>query len=294
MDLVPYRYADQEVTLQAWNRWFPPTFRVDARLLEQLTWAHPSFAEHRSILAWEGSRLQGFMIARPFGATTIIDAIAVSPDARGQGLGRSLLASLSPGEVRFGGGPAHFVPGLPNDYQDSRPFFDKLGFQKDWLAHDLRLSAPLEECAYRCCSPSDQEAVLAMVRQEFSERWADDTEARFQAGDAGDIVIIPSEDGPHAFCLTWHYQSRLLGPSVFWLRNECDTYGGIGPVGVAQRMRGHGLGGRVVQQALSYLASRGVSQVGVDWTSIGPFYKKYGFQDWRQYDGLKRPAELAR
>ena len=150
------------------------------------------------------------------------------------------------------------------------------------------MSLPSREPDFTLCQPQDDQALLAMIEREFSARWLNDTRARIERGDRQDLVILRRQGIPVAFCHAWHYRSRLLGPSVFWVRHTCERFGGIGPVGVDSSQRGQGLGLRVVVEALNYLASLEVEQVVVDWTSIGPFYEKCGFRSWRRYRGLRR------
>lgn len=289
--MTPISQLDLEASLaqvvSAWNQWMGPEYRMDERLLRQLTLDHPSWEPNLSAAAWDGGELVGMRLARRHGSDWILDCLAVAPGHRGRGLGRALLEDLPEGPIRFGGGPAHFVPGLPEGWQ-ARGFFEHLGFVADWVAEDLHLVLQPRPEDFEVCRPSDREEVLKMVGGEFSQRWHDDTLARFEAGDAGDVVIIRREGLPVAFCHAWHYQSRLLGPSVFWIRHSAERFGGIGPVGVAASQRGLGLGRRVVEEALNYLHSRSVEQVVVDWTSIGPFYEKCGFRSWRRYRGLRR------
>lgn len=282
MLITPLKLEDFPLVVQSWNAWLPPRFQTDQRLLEQLTVGHPSWDPSLSRLAWEGDSLVGFALARP----GHLDAVAVSPDRRREGVGTALCGELD--VQRFGGGPAHFVPGAPEGWQEAESFLEKLGLVADWWAEDLHMNLSDREPEFTSATPEDKNAVLRMVSQEFSKRWTDDTRARFEHDDHQDVIIINDDQGPVAFCHAWHYQSNLLGPSTFWIRNTCARFGGIGPVGVRERARGLGLGGRIVVEALNYLAHRGVEEVVVDWTAIGDFYKKYGFHSWQKYRGYAR------
>lgn len=282
MLITPFQYAHREPLVKAWNSWLEPRFQIDLRLLDQLTFDYPEWSAEDSRLAWKDDRLVGFALLR----NRHLDAIAVDPKERRKGLGRELLKGLQ--IERFGGGVAHFVPGVPQGWQDSERFLESLDLKADWWAEDLFMKLPERPSEFTTCAREDRSSVVEMVSEEFSQRWTRDTDARFGHGDHQDVVVIRDDAGPVAFCLTWHFQSRLLGPSVYWLRNSCEKFGGIGPVGVRERARGRGLGGRIVVEALNYLAHRGVEEVVVDWTAIGDFYKKYGFESWQRYRGYAR------
>ena len=282
MLITPFQDPHREALVGAWNEWIEPRFQIDLRLLDQLTFDYPDWSGEASRLAWKDGRLVGFALIRDGN----LDAVAVAPDERRKGLATELVSGMRFG--RFGGGIAHFVPGVPAGWSSAARFLESLGLMADWWAEDLFMKLSERPDEFTACQPDDRDAVVAMVCEEFSQRWTRDTGARFEHGDHRDVVIIKDDGGPVAFCLTWHFQSRLLGPSVFWLRNSCERFGGIGPVGVRERARGRGLGGRIVVEALNYLAHRGVEEVVVDWTAIGDFYKKYGFESWQKYRGYAR------
>ncbi len=275
-----------------WNAWFPSDFPMDERLIRQLTFEHRSWHTNRSSVIVEKGEICAFLIARRWQNQTVIDAMGVAPDRRRTKLGSLLLEDvLKAGPVRFGGGPAHFFPGLPvgEEWDEARAFLRYHGFEPDYEAEDLFISLDSRPPEFRSCRPEERDAVVGMVGEEFSQRWAEDTAARFHSGDHEDILIIEQEGAPIAFCHSYHKGSRLLGPSVFWHRHQYENYGGIGPVGVRESYRGQGLGKKIVEQALNYLASRGVVETVVDWTAIGSFYEKIGFQSWRRYQGFRKP-----
>ena len=290
MKFCDFQIANLDAVVSAWNSWLPEDFHIDKRVLEQLTFHHPSWRNNTSKLVFEDEQLIGVLLARPFQKQTIIDALLVAPHKRRQGLGKTLLSHLGSAPLRTGGGPAHFLPGLPEPWKDAQRFFIRQGFQQDWMADDLHLKLSSRTAQFTSAKDSDREAVIEMIASEFSQRWTDDTAQRFDSGDTEDVLLIKQSGAPVAFCLSWHFQSQLLGPSTFWLRNSCPTFGGIGPVGVRAECRGQGLGKRIVEEALNYLHARKVTEVVVDWTAIGPFYEKSGFRPWKRYLGFHREA----
>lgn len=288
------KVTDLPHLVECWNRWTDPDFTIDLRLMNQLTVEHPSWSPDRCRALCDDEQLVAFCLAREVGDLTTIDALMVHPDFRGQGLGRRLVEALGPGELRLGGGPAHFLPGLPQQ-SGAFPFFVKMGFAADWEVEDLYARFDSRPAQFQRCQPDQADALMGMVSREFSARWRDDTRTRIERGDVEDIVILTREDRVVGFCHTWHGASNVLGPSVFWLRHRASQpWGGVGPVGVAAECRGLGLGRRLMEEALNSLVAQGVREVVVDWTTIGAFYQLFGFQTWQKYRGLRRPGAMTR
>lgn len=271
---------------KVWQTCFGPEFPFRLRLLHQLCQQHPSWKQGICLVAGSPEQPQAFLIGRRFDDECFVDALAVTPEMRRQGLGRRMLmrfAQLHPGlSIRLGGGPSHFVPGLPDTLAENQAFFLRLGFKADWEAHDLKAELGIRPQLFSCCPPQHREQLIAFVAREFPGRWQRDTARRAATEDLQDIVVLYHKGQLCAFCHTFHPESLWLGPSNFWLDG-----GGIGPVGVGKAYRGLGLGRRLVEESLNYLASRKVKTVGVDWTSISDFYQLFGFEPWRSYRGLK-------
>ncbi len=260
------------------NRCLGPPYAVDERLLRQVTTpAHE---------AWTYADL-GFYITKTGPKGTHLDALGVLPEHRGKGIGSKLLQHSQATIV--GGGPCHLFPGLPLEYAQAQPFFEKHGFVQGDEAIDLWLPAheslQEEPTGFQPCDDEDQ--LVAFVEREFPGRWSHDT--RWRRGEEGLRDVIVTRGPIRAFCHTWTADNRLLGPSVFW-RHLLKNPGGIGPVGVAKEARGHNLGSQLVLAALHHLRRKGAQDLTVDWTTLAGFYGRAGFTTWRRYQALTRPA----
>ncbi|MEW6284065.1 MAG: GNAT family N-acetyltransferase [Candidatus Eremiobacterota bacterium] len=277
-----------ESVVELWNRAFGGAFPLDGRLLLHNTTENPPF----TLLAASDGTAVGFAVGRP----GFVDALGVVPERRRQGVGSALLDALldrmGPGPVRAGGGPAHFFPGIPDEFQAcAAPLFERRGFRPDWTAVDLRrpgADPPPPDPRIRPCSAPD--SLLAFLEREFPGRWLRDTRRRLEREpDPSSILVSTKEGRVVAFCHTFGPWDRVLGPSVFWRVLLSYPWGGLGPVGVAADCRGEGLGLGLVHTAIHSLAARGAADIVVDWTGVPDFYEKAGFTVWQRYRSWLRP-----
>lgn len=285
--------------IDLWNRAFPPPFVMDERLWRQNVEQGPPC---EVLVETARGRPVGFAVVRRGPEGGWVEALGVDPEHRRRGIGSRLLRRAEgairtdraavPGWLRLGAGPAHFFPGLPHGLD--RGFFERRGFRADWEAHDLLLaggSPAALPAVVRSCRPADVPALLEFLDGEFPGRWARDTRRRLdrETGPADVLLAVP--DGVVAgFCHVYHADSAVLGPSVFWREAMGTAWGGLGPVGVAAARRGTGLGRDLVAGAIAFLRSRGCRSIGVDWTGIPQFYRRFGFETWIRYTGMKREA----
>jgi predicted N-acetyltransferase YhbS len=79
----------------------------------------------------------------------------------------------------------------------------------------------------------------------------------------------------------WRHK-RPIGGGV-WRMSMGDLWGALGPIGVAASERGHGLGHSLLGSALRDLRDRGVHGCTIDWTGLGEFYGRHGFEITRRY-----------
>lgn len=276
-----------------WNAAFGEAFPMDLRLWRQNLEAQPC----ELLVETREGRPAGFALARRAPGKGWVEALAVAPEWRRQGLGSALLeqacAWTEAPLVRLGAGPAHFFPGVP---AGGEGFFAARGFARDWHATDLVLEADeaapgaLPE-AVLPCPPDRVPDLLGFLEREFPDRWLTDTRLRLARGESSTGILIALVDGGvEGFCHVYHPGSVTLGPSVYWRAALGERWGGLGPVGVSRAVRGRGLGHAMVEGAIRHLRSLGCRQIGVDWTGIPEFYERFGFRPWRVYRGMARVA----
>ena len=314
--LLPFRSEMLPDVVAVWNVAMGEAFPLREALFRQNTVDDPHFDPGGCWVAPSphGERLLGVCLVKvarePLGADGMMDdrgwmsLLAVHPAAQRRGLGTVLadqaeafLQARGRRRALLGGDPAHFFPGVPVR-TPAVAFFESRGYRLRGEAYDLRRSLPGYETPasvlaalaahadveVRPLRRGEEEGLLAFLDAVFPGRWRY-TLGRFltRGGSIGDVMGIVREGQVLGFAHLFHPGSRWIGPSIAWTGDEPGRAGGLGPMGVAPRLRGRGLGLALVDRAVRHLASLGVDEMVIDWTVLLEFYGKLGFVPWRQY-----------
>lgn len=313
-----YRSSLAPDVVRLWNRALGEQFPMTLRLFRQNTEGAPSYrADDSTVVAADG-RVVGYILTKRFreqdsllqseGATGWIDALVVDPAWQRQGVGRDLLAwaiyklrSEGAESILLGGGYRHFLPGVPAGPGGAQNYFARAGFTATSTTYDLCGSLrgftapPSASTAVAAaggsvtpCRPDDAPDLVSFLIAEFPGRWRFDTQ-RFlsQGGAPQDIMILRQGARVTGFAQIYHRRSAVLGPPIAWHRLLGRAYGGLGPIGVAKDVRGKGLGLALLQLSLQRLASLGVADAVIDWTSLIGFYGRVGFTPWKTYTRMQ-------
>lgn len=247
-----------------------------------------------------------------------ISMIAVHPAVQRRGVGTALLRKAeeflrSRGRPRavLGGDPGHFFPGVPahtatppaaapgaSPADGPAPaFFAASGYRLRGEAYDLRRSlgayrtpprvdavaASQVDVDVRPLRKGEKASLLAFLDAVFPGRWRY-TLGRFLAGggDVGDIMGVVRNGSVLGFAHLFHPASRWIGPSIAWARRPAQA-GGLGPMGLAPELRGHGLGLVLLDRSVRHLTRLGVEDMVIDWTVLLDFYGRLGFVPWKRY-----------
>ena len=81
-----------------------------------------------------------------------------------------------------------------------------------------------------------------------------------------------------------------VGPPLFWAARRRPMAGGLGPIGVAASLRGHGLGKALLAISLGRLRDLGLIDVVIDWTVLTGFYGPFGFSPWMTFREARVPT----
>lgn len=230
-----------------------------------------------------------------------VDALAVAPQAQGQGRGGELLTWAESWlrqqgcrKARLGGSLRPFTHGLPLDF-GNEAFFERRGYLRrssepyEWdVARDLRnytsvISTPPEGVSARPMQAGEEKELLAFLQREFPGRWHYEAEVFVaDGGRPSDFVLLWTPGGVEGFCrLTREDSERPI--ERFYMHRLPRPWGQLGPLGVGKNTRGKGYGGYVIDAALLYLQARGVAGCVIDWTTLLELYARFGFQPYHQY-----------
>lgn len=240
----------------------------------------------------------GLVVVKRLGREAWIAALVVEPHAQGRRLGSRLLEhalnSLARARVRsvhLGGDRLHLLPGVPEP--GPLDFFRRHGFELaqrplcDVHCNLAGWSAPAG--LPRLEPASSWEPVLELLAGEAQDRclWEAE-ESRRRGGDPGCYLLL-REAGERVGLVRVQHRlpgapaPGLLAPSIFWAAVEGPRWAGLGPLVLVARLRGRGLGLRLLQAALAHLRSLGLEAVIAGGTQSEGLWGRAGFGPWRSY-----------
>jgi GNAT superfamily N-acetyltransferase len=215
------------------------------------------------------------------------------------GIGSALLNQLEGvaraegwSRIEVSGGLLHLLPGIPRQAPAAKQFLERHGYTFDNalhvdLTHDLAqytTPAGAPSAAVRVASDVDAPSLLAFLAREFPGNWERHARWHLDAGgSARDFVVLEVDRRIEGFCHIYRPNVWPAGPSTYWSAALKPPAGGLGPIGVSDALRGHGLGRRLLDAALLELKASGVRGCAIDWTRLVDFYGAFGFKPYRWY-----------
>lgn len=226
-----------------------------------------------------------------------IDAIAVDPAHQRTGIGRDMLAwadgwltDKGANTIFTGCGLHHLTPGVP---ESAIPFFAACGYEQcDWTNWDVArnladytppLSLREVPAAAYPAQPGQEGLLLNFLRQEFPGRWAFETEeALAKGGRISDFMLLWTEKGVAGACRLTFEDSRWP-IARYYPYSLPRPWGQLGFIGVAESVRGQGMGLFLLDAGLRRLQNTGVNGCVIDWTDLLDFYGKAGFTPYHKW-----------
>ncbi len=242
-----------------------------------------------------------------------VSSFAVAAPHQGRGVGTALLRELlgrlrgtGAAEVRFGSDADHLLPGPPLEAPPATwRLLRRCGATFAALEHDLHLDlrpalpeAPLPP-GWRL-RDDDPAGAAAFMARAFPGRWAEELSG-YLAGGATAFTVERTSDhaagasaGAEGVCVAFQGGESATSPGLHWEGALAREYpggrpGAIGPLGVSTEARGGGVGLAMVRGAAASLRERGVTDVIINWTSLGAFYGRLGARAWRAYHRAQAP-----
>jgi GNAT superfamily N-acetyltransferase len=196
----------------------------------------------------DGDRLIGISVT----CGRVLRLIAVDPEHRRRGIGSQLLD----GEIGFAEPGNFFTPGVIESDTATRAFFAKHGFTEESSTANLETTQFPSKIppGVQRVTDATRERVLGFVESHFGRAW------RFECENAGSRLFFVEHDGAIAAFSAHDSNNRGLGF--------------FGPTGVAESMRGRGLGTLLLHASLADLRSIGYTRAVIPWTDTIRFYER--------------------
>lgn len=302
-----------------WNRATAQAHPIPWELVQELTVGDPSFRDDDLLYEVVGHQLAGFAVAKrlrsafpscePFKSIGYLAALAVDPPFWGRGIGTRLLARAESHlrkegvrQIAIGGSFHHAVPGIPDSAVGAAAFLARHGYQvgpgRVWdVARDVsasRLPTSVDRIMAKSGvkgslltvansmshDPVETAALLEFLVAEFPGRWYRDIASALCRHDAETQVMTLFDPDTVVGFAQLHAPGT---PGTFrWWGFDTEA-AAIGPVGIARRRQGEGLGSSLVSLAVDHLKRLGCRRVIIDWTDRLSFYGKLGFEPWLSY-----------
>lgn len=303
----PFTKTDLLELVDLWNRCFDKPYRVSAEMVQSKILNNKDTFAPAVLVCKTGGKIIGF-IACKVTDNTIADydhaawicTLFVDKAYRRQGIGTMLLqwAEKALREAGYkklfvAGELDNFYSGIPNPGPELNAFFENHGFElSDTEHYDLTAdvstidfsSLPVKvnrsiDYTTRTYSEHDYQNFSSFLHHQFPGRWEEEM-LRFikNGGDHRFEMLLCKGDEIKGFCKI-HYSpdNDGLGYHLGY------HWGALGPIGIADDIRGLALGNRILCDSLAQLKSYGAHNVNIDWTVLKDFYGQFGFVPWRTY-----------
>lgn len=294
---------------ELWNRNFPAKYAIDPELIRLNTVDSGLYDPGASVAELDDDgRLIGYIVVKRSASSlykgpdpdeahlcaAVFDDPTVGIDLFAEA--KRMLVNRGLYKVTFGQDVLHFWPGCPSECAALRSFLTVAGFEPSGevadLERDLSDYCPPEGClgalnagaAVRSLEPADRAELEAFLGRTFPGRWHNDTLWKIDKEGRIDFVYGLFVGGAmQGFAVTqdWTHHAPV-GGSV-WRCDLGEQWGALGPIGIAEAVRGKGLGKALLGQALQGLKDRGARRAIIDWTGLTDFYGKHGFSVSRTY-----------
>lgn len=312
MKIRPLASSDIPQLFDLWQRRWGQLFPLDQALWNQQTSGDPQhYRPDLSCVLYEAG-LVGFIGVKtppPIPAwpkqdpqSAWISYLLLEPGR--EELGKKLLEhslnqleQLGYHKVAYGSDPWHFFPGLPLEDSPLEQLLLEAGFEAGGVAQDFhrilgnyqvptKAIADLEKSGFQItpCGLEDVPRLLSFLAETFPGRWYYETVRRLQSElEPSNLLLLKSQQEVLGFCHLYPKHSRRIGPGLYWLRAFSPNPGGLGPIGVSEKVRGMGLGMALLGYGVERLKDLGAEEIVIDWTTLADFYGKLGFGAWRGY-----------
>jgi ribosomal protein S18 acetylase RimI-like enzyme len=237
----------------------------------------PELAEIKRI--YDGKKLAGFSLIHG----SSIALLCINPEMQKRGFGSRLLKESEDfikqsgaDKITLGRGGYHYVlQGVPNDNPDVVAFFEKRGYEAEWVSVNMAIRLdkfdinalkipPLpDSIKFRFAEETEKPALLAAV-EDADSAWV------YVFEDCADPVMLAVKD------------SEIIGFQILaedgaHFNKNKGKIGCIGCVGIVHKARELGIGRRMVAEGMRWLKKRECVSIELRYVALVDWYKKLGF-----------------
>lgn len=302
MKKVALRQVDPETLselTELCERVFGEEYHITKEKLENNLFGDAEFSwqESKKLIDEESGEMIGFIGVKVssnqqlYPNTAWISLFAIDKGQQRKGYGRLLLNQVCRSletagikKVYLGQDFNNFFSGIPNPDEKKEHFFKELKFvlNTEWhfdLEADIINNAKIEqydassfEKDYLTCTYQNEKAeLLGFLEREFPGRWVFEAEEALENGkDPSNIVLLWDRE-----------KTEILGYCMLSIDEK--GYGGLGPIGIAKKIRGKHVGDYILYKSLRQLQKNGAIRVNIDWTVLKDFYGQFDFCPKRTY-----------
>jgi beta-N-acetylhexosaminidase len=303
LTIRPYHPAkDEQAVFALWNSLLGDTWPVSLQTFHNITLDIIAYQNGDHLIAEDEHTILGFLAtqtkpekrqAQPRGEIMLL---LVEKTEQRTAIGTLLLAAglahLKRKGMRDaqlgGGGNAYFWPGVPTNLPGAVSFFEALGWHftetsvdmvmnlKDYTtsAFVLERIQPLQ-LVFQIANQPDFSDLLRFEKANFPQ-WYGYFLSKYEQEQYGDVLYV--KDHTNTIVGTVIVES---GP--IWQQLLGNNTGTLGAIGVAEEMRGQGIGLALAAKATEMLKTRNMTTAFLGWTWLIDWYGKLGYIVWREY-----------
>lgn len=310
MKLLDWNKDRVEEIVQLWNDELQTDFPMRKQLFIQNSFQDENVCADASKIAVDKQdNVIGFIVAKKWqetldvamsDTTGWIQALIVQRDQRQKGVGSALLRHAEKELIKsgveqllLGRDPWHYFPGIPVEYEYVSDWFERKGYEKQGVEHDLICTYEAGEVIdipkrdgveFSLLDKQDKKNFLSFLRRCFPGRWEYEAMHYFQKGGTGrEFVVLKRAGQIVGFCRINDDKSPMVAQNVYWAPLFNEVLGGVGPLGIDAEERGQGFGLAIVEAGIAFLRKRDIKRIVIDWTGLVDFYKKLGYEVWKSY-----------
>lgn len=308
--IIDWREADHSKILDLWNQFHPERYRIDENVLRINTVDADTFdwgtslvdvdfdGDVRAFISVKKAPSKHHKVGDPdavhlsaIAFTDATHAIDLMSDAK------KTLRQRGVTSILFGMDSRHFWPGVPTDVPALNNFLTIEGFdltgeyfdvERDLSNYQPPRPMPTENVEFRVLTENDRRSLERFFDREFPGRWRYDILWKIEReGGYNGLVGLFHKGEVHGFAAIQDSSTKFPIGGAVWRNDLGEHWGALGPIGVSQQVRGEGWGGALLAAGLLELKARGTKQCIIDWTTLGEFYGKHGFEKSRLYRSAK-------